>query len=191
MQGSWAVKERSQMESAKIGLHAQVNPLRGRQRCRGAVLVEMAFVLPILLVLFMGVFWMGRAFNVWETLHRAAREGARVAATKTCASCSSGGGVVPTVGSVETAVMNSLSASSIDTTKVQIPSGCTGNQSTKICYARDRALNSSTNYAEPGVLVSLSYPVKFPLPTAPKGWFMQWHLTTITLTASAQMREEN
>ena len=154
---------------------------------RGATLVEMAFVLPFVVVLIFGIIWLGRAFNIWETLHRAAREGARVAATRTCASC---GSALPTSTSVENAVLNSLSASSIDKTKVQIPAGCSGNLSSKICYQRDVALNTSTNFPDQGAIVSLSYPVAVPLPSVTNGT-LRWGMSTITLTAQAQMREEN
>src|ERR1700676_4085557 len=77
---------------------------------RGAELLEMAFMLPFLCVLLIGTIWMGRAFNIWETLSRAAREGARVATARNCASC---GNTVTTVTAVENAVLDSLTASSI------------------------------------------------------------------------------
>lgn len=160
---------------------------QGFRDTRGAELVEMAFMLSFLCVLMIGIVWMGRAFNIWETLNRAAREGARVAVTRTCASC---GSTIPTVTTVENAVLDSLTASAINTSSVQIPAGCTGNLSSKICYQRDVTLNSSTNFSEPGSVVSLSYPVSFPVPSVTNGW-VRWHLGTITLTAQAQMREEN
>ena len=49
---------------------------------RGAELVEMAFALPILLTLLLGIIWFARAYNIYETMTRAAREGARVAANE-------------------------------------------------------------------------------------------------------------
>ena len=45
----------------------------------GAELVEAGFVLPILLMLLLGIFSFGRAYNVYQTITRAAREGARMA----------------------------------------------------------------------------------------------------------------
>ena len=156
---------------------------------RGAELVELAFMLPFLCVLLIGIIWMGRAFNIWETLNRAAREGARVATTRSCASC---GSTIPTVASVENAVLDSLTASSINSSNVTIPSGCTGNLSSKICYQRDVVLNSgsSANDQESGAIVSLSYAVSFPVPLT-SGGGVRWLLGSITLTAQAQMREEN
>jgi Flp pilus assembly protein TadG len=47
---------------------------------RGAVAVEMAFVLPVLLLILIGTMEFGRVFNVQNSLTQAAREGAREAA---------------------------------------------------------------------------------------------------------------
>jgi hypothetical protein len=50
-----------------------------RRDDRGANLVEMALVLPLLLMLFMGIVDFGRAYYSYVTLTNAAREGARFA----------------------------------------------------------------------------------------------------------------
>ncbi|MBW3660054.1 MAG: pilus assembly protein [Gemmatimonadetes bacterium] len=50
---------------------------------RGQSLVELAIVLPILLALLVGIFEMGRAWNVYQVLTNAAREGARAAVIPT------------------------------------------------------------------------------------------------------------
>src|SRR6266699_1698105 len=135
--------------------------LSNLRRCGecGAELVEMAFVMPLLLTLLIGVFWAARAYNIYETITRAAREGARVAVAPSCSVC---GSAAPSVRSVENAVLNSLTASSMDTTKITFPS-CSGNLSTTICYQRDIALNTSSPN-EFGVSVGLTYPFQFMLP---------------------------
>jgi Flp pilus assembly protein TadG len=46
---------------------------------RGAALLEMAFTLPLLLLISVGILEFGRAFQTWQILTNAAREGARVA----------------------------------------------------------------------------------------------------------------
>jgi Flp pilus assembly protein TadG len=162
---------------------ARLRRLNRRRRwtpVTGAELVEMAFILPTLLSLLIGVIWLGRGYNVYETLIRAAREGARVAAANTCASC---GNTNPGVATVENTVLNSLSASNIDTTKIIIPT-CTGNLSSKVCYLRNYQLtNAGDSPVELGVVVSLSYQISFPIP------FM--NITPITVTARAQMRQES
>ncbi len=154
-----------------------------RQRRRGqkgAELVEMAFVLPSLLAVIFGVFWAARAYNIYETITRAAREGARTAVVNTCSTC---GNAIPSVASVENAVMNSLTASSLDTTQVTIPS-CSGNLSSVICYQRDIKLNTS-NPVEYGAVVALTYPFQFTVP------FTSATFSTVNITTQVRMREEN
>jgi len=46
---------------------------------RGVALLEAAVTLPLLLVVSIGIFEFGRAFQTWQVLTNAAREGARVA----------------------------------------------------------------------------------------------------------------
>jgi Flp pilus assembly protein TadG len=51
----------------------------GKKRERGAAMIEMAITMPLLLLLSIGVFEFGRAFQYWQVLTNATREGARVA----------------------------------------------------------------------------------------------------------------
>lgn len=46
---------------------------------RGAAIIETALTLPILLLVSVGIFEFGRAYETWEVLTNAAREGARIA----------------------------------------------------------------------------------------------------------------
>ena len=46
-------------------------------------MLETAIALPILLVLMVGIFEVGRAYETWQVLTNAAREGARMAVTPT------------------------------------------------------------------------------------------------------------
>ena len=52
---------------------------KARHREKGAELVEMAFVVLLFMVLMMGVFEFGRAYNIYQNITNAAREGARFA----------------------------------------------------------------------------------------------------------------
>ena len=54
---------------------------------RGSELAEFAVVIPVLLMVLIGMYWFGRAYNIYETITRAAREGARYGATPVCALC--------------------------------------------------------------------------------------------------------
>lgn len=49
------------------------------RRENGAALVETAFVLPIMLLVCVGILEFGRAYQTWQVVTNAAREGARVA----------------------------------------------------------------------------------------------------------------
>ena len=55
--------------------------MRIRNRERGAALIEAAMTLPILLLLMVGIFEVGRAYETWQVLTNAAREGARISVT--------------------------------------------------------------------------------------------------------------
>jgi Flp pilus assembly protein TadG len=57
---------------------AEVVPRR-RNSERGAELIEFALVLPLILILLMGIFDFGLAFQRYEIITNAAREGARLA----------------------------------------------------------------------------------------------------------------
>jgi Flp pilus assembly protein TadG len=50
-----------------------------RRNERGAALLEAAFTIPILLLVAIGIFEFGRAYQTWQVLTNAAREGARMA----------------------------------------------------------------------------------------------------------------
>src|SRR4029450_3757117 len=53
--------------------------MRSRRDDRGTALIEIAFPLPLLLLISIGIIEFGRAFQTWQILTNAAREGARVA----------------------------------------------------------------------------------------------------------------
>jgi Flp pilus assembly protein TadG len=46
---------------------------------RGAALLETAIIVPIILLISVGIFEFGRAYQTWQVLTNAAREGARLA----------------------------------------------------------------------------------------------------------------
>jgi hypothetical protein len=53
--------------------------MRTRHSERGAALLEAAVTIPILLLIAVGIFEFGRAYQTWQILTNAAREGARLA----------------------------------------------------------------------------------------------------------------
>jgi Flp pilus assembly protein TadG len=58
--------------------------VRGRLRSeRGTAIIETALTLPLLLLVCIAIFEFGRAYQTWEVLTNAAREGARLAVLPT------------------------------------------------------------------------------------------------------------
>ena len=58
--------------------------MRGRLRSeRGTAIIETALTLPLLLLVCIAIFEFGRAYQTWEVLTNAAREGARLAVLPT------------------------------------------------------------------------------------------------------------
>jgi Flp pilus assembly protein TadG len=158
---------------------------RRRNSERGVEVVEMAFILPVLMMLLLGIFYFGRGYNVYETMTRAAREGARAAVAPACSACS-GGGQLPSMATVASVVQASLVASSLDPTQVACgtcPGTCNGSAPT-ICYQNNVVLNPSTTPPEYGVIVSFTYPYQMAIP------FINSN-QNLTLSTSVQMRQEN
>lgn len=53
----------------------------------GQEIAEAAIVLPLFFLFLGGILWFGRAFNIYATVNRAAREAAQAAAAPTFGSC--------------------------------------------------------------------------------------------------------
>ena len=138
---------------------------------RGQELVEFAFILPILMMLLLGIFYLGRFISVYEALGRAAREGARAALANTCATC----GNAPNTAAASTAINNALQSASLDPTIAIIspPTAVT-------------PLNPSdpTNYQVNGVTVQITYPIQLSIP------FTTLNGTTFYMTQTVTMRQE-
>ena len=138
----------------------------------GSVLVESAFTISLLLLLLIGIFWIARGYNVYSTMSRAAREGARFAVTPSCAMC---GNAYPSDDQVRAVINASLQASALNPTLV------TPNP---ISVQRNVDLNPGSPHIEKGVVISFNYPYQIFLPFTSVG------LSNYTLTAQVQMREE-
>lgn len=112
-----------------------------RSRCahlvrdkRANELAEFAVIIPVLLMVLIGMYWFGRAYNIYETITRAAREGARYGATPVCALCgtSCGNGTdMPGFPCTSTIVSNSiipsLQAAHLDPSQIIPINGSTKN----------------------------------------------------------------
>ena len=80
----------------------------------GSEIAEVAVILPIVIALLFAILWFGRAYNIYSTIAYAAREGAKVAVSQSCATCL---GPPPTSLDVANRVNQILQASNIDTTR--------------------------------------------------------------------------
>lgn len=142
----------------------------------GAEIAEAAIVLPLMFTLLLGIYWFGRAYNIYATITHAAREGARAATASTCATC---GNTALIESQVATRVAQALQASKLDPAQVTpllpnpVLKDCqTGAavipacaSSPAICFASNVRLNDpSTGPAACGVSVSFQYPYQFYLP---------------------------
>lgn len=147
--------------------------LRNLRRCGecGAELVEMAFVMPLLLTLLIGVFWAARAYNIYETITRAAREGARVAVVPTCATC---GNAFPSSSTIQTAVNNVLASSNMATS---------GTGGVTVNIQQHQALNlDPLNTNAQWTVITVTYPFQFTLPFTSIG--------IVNISTQVQMLEE-
>jgi len=147
--------------------------LRSSLSCdRGVELVEMALVIPLLLTLIIGLIWVARGFNTWQTMTRAAREGARVAVMTNCATC--GNTLLNSAQVRQNFVDPALLASHLNPAQVQ-------------------SYSQSVQWMDPGgsppqqcgIVITFSYPFQLIVP------FTSVNFTTVNIPTAVQMRLEN
>ena len=151
-------------------------PRRVAAEERGAEIVEFAIVLPTLLMLLIGIIWLGRAYNIYETMTRAAREGARYGAAPTCALCATKNTLPDCTSQVKPVVDAALTASALDTSNAKY-------KATFSCQ-NGVTLNPGANPPETGVVISFGYDVKLLIP------FTTLNASTITISTQVRMRQE-
>jgi hypothetical protein len=146
----------------------------GTKHEKGQAIAEMAVILPLLVMLVLGVFWAARAFSIYETITRAAREGARAAVAPSCALC---GNAFYTESTIRTSFIDpALRVAHLDPNQVQ-----------NFTFQQGIVLNPnvSGNPTETGTVVSFTYPFQFPLP------FTSVNLTQVNIRTQVQMGEEH
>jgi Flp pilus assembly protein TadG len=163
----------------------------------GAEIAEAALVLPIFFMILLGIYWFGMAFNTYATINRAAMAGARVAVANSCASCTNSPPSTATVANAVTSVMQASNVNTSSTTIIPYTPSSTACPNTTIACSNSGNINVCSNVqvqsatpagggnAACGVSVSFQYPYQFFLP------FTSLNMQQITLTASAQMKQEN
>jgi Flp pilus assembly protein TadG len=139
-------------------------------RERGQALIETALTLPLVLLISIGIFEFGRAFQTWQVLTNAAREGARVS-------------VLPgvTVQNVETRVRDYMTAGHL-----------TNVSSASVSVVRNAQINMGSGPVSASS-VSVDYPFSFIVlnPVARLVVRSSNVGTPITMSAAAVMRNES
>lgn len=145
---------------------------------KGSEHLEMAFVVTVLMTLMLGIFWFARAYSVHESITRAAREGARMAAMPN--SYAQGNTFLDgiNVGKSGSAVFSGYIAPVLRS--ASLDPGQVTDYSQQVTW-----LNPGDTARQCGVVISFRYPFTLHIP------FTTQSVSTIRLQAHAQMRREN
>jgi hypothetical protein len=161
---------------------------------------EAALVLPLAFMMLLGIYWFGRAFNIYATINHATQEGVRAGVAQTCATC---GNQHLTAAQGAAIITKAMQVSSVDPSQIQAwgtttPTFCApaGNlvgvctlDTTNITMCNNVLLSppSLPTPAGPpacGVTASFQYPYQFWLP------FTSLNNQQIMLTVNVQMKGE-
>jgi Flp pilus assembly protein TadG len=106
-----------------------------RNNTRGATVLEMALVLPILFILLFAIMEFGRAYNIFTTVTNAAREGARFSVAPIATGFANAGNP-PTVSQVKADVQQFLHMDGIDVpdSNIDVVQNCSGTTACPIVY---------------------------------------------------------
>lgn len=140
---------------------------------QGTALLETALILPLLLLVSVGIFEFGRAFQTWQILTNAAREGARLAVMPG-----------PVAGAVDTRVRSYLTSGMLDPTAI-------ANATVIVDPAATVAIGGGATAT--ASLVTVTYPFEF-MVLQPVASLLVAGSTAgapIALTATATMRNES
>lgn len=153
---------------------------------KGAEMLEFALIVAGLMMLSLGVYAFARAYNVYQTITRAAREGARVAVLPTSAyngnsltyltsdgACPGTATNNPGTPVFTGPISRALQASSLDPNNVKDYQECVG------------WIDPSDSYKQCGLTISFTYPYRLQIPFTTTG------LATMNLHTNVQMRVEN
>ena len=137
---------------------------------RGTAIVETALTLPLILLVSVGIFEFGRAYQTWQVITNAAREGARLAVLPNSSS-----------GDVQTRVRDYLEAG-------QLPSA----MAAEVLVDRNASLSIGAGTASASQ-VTVNYPFAFMVLQPVANLVVSGSTlgsAPITMTAAAEMRNE-
>ena len=143
-----------------------LQPMKRLRSQRGAALVEAAMTIPILLLIAIGIFEFGRAYQFWQVLTNAAREAARYSATPNA-----------TAGNAQAIALNYMNAGGV--------TGCTA-----ACINVNAAVPLAPSGT--GTTITIQYPFQFMViqPIAKMVTSGSSMPNALTMTATATMRNE-
>jgi hypothetical protein len=164
----------------------------------GSEVAEAALVLPLVFMMLLGIYWFGRAFNIYATITHAAQQGLRAGVAQTCATCAPGNSSVLT-SQTPTIITNLMQASHVDPNQIQVwptttpifcpPLGalsgsCSVSGNITTCNNVQITPATQTGVQVCGATASFQYPYQFWLP------FTSLNNQQITLKVNVQMKGE-
>jgi hypothetical protein len=164
----------------------------------GAEIAEAAVILPLVFLFLIGIYWFGKAFNIYSTIDAAAREGARIAVAQSCATCTPANTLASTT-QIGAQVTSTLQASHIDPAQILPPTAtapnvcgttntaatCNSPSGLNMCVYYNAQLDSALATPQAcGVVIAFKYPYQFYFP------FTSLNFQQIQMTANAQMKGE-
>lgn len=166
---------------------AIIHKLRFGRGDRGQELLEFALTIPVLFMLILGIYWMARAYNVWQTITRAAREGARYAVLPDAAYLGN------TLEENYTAANQCLTNPTYEYTNFVLPAlNASGLADVTTVpggsYCQEAVVmnpDSDTSVKQCGVQVNITYPITLAIP------FTALSASTWNISTQVQMRMEN
>jgi Flp pilus assembly protein TadG len=179
--------ERGGATSVSNGVHSAQSPAPAARKSlergeKGAEMLEFTLVVTALLTLMLGIVVFARAYNIYQTISRAAREGARMA-------------VLPSSAADGNHYLDGLdTASSVSQANSTVFSNYIAPVLTSANLDPSQVLNytETVGWLDPGdtdeqcgVTISFQYPYQLSIP------FTSLNLTTIDLGTHVQMRREN
>jgi hypothetical protein len=162
----------------------------------GSEIAEAALVLPLAFMMLLGIFWFGRAFNIYATINHAAQQGVRAGVAQTCATC---GNQHLTAAQGAAIITDVMRASHVDPGQIQPwgntspifcpPAGslvgvCTVNSNITMCNNVQISPPASPGPPVCGVVASFQYPYQSWLP------FTSLNMQRITLKVIVPMKGE-
>jgi hypothetical protein len=150
-----------------------------QKKDRGATILEMALVLPILFAVLFGILEFGRAYNIFQTVTNAAREGARYSVAPIASGLPNAGNLPDPTTQIIPQVQYFLHGDGITVPdgNIVIDQSCTAAVDSTACPTVNNLTNPPLSYTK--VTVTVPYT------------FIYFPFGTLNISSRAVMRNEN